>query len=73
MPEKSGMDAAPGLPLVAGPDVGTAVCPKVGVAAVANAANRRKPCGHALMIALPSQFVLRHFGGWLKKLKSGGG
>src|SRR6516165_1867754 len=35
MPEKSGMDAALCLPLLAGPVVGATACPKAGVAAAA--------------------------------------
>ena len=35
MPEKSGMDAALSLPLLAGPTVGATACPKAGVAAAA--------------------------------------
>jgi hypothetical protein len=35
MPEKSGMDAAPSLPLLAGATVGATTCPKEGVAAAA--------------------------------------
>ena len=35
MPEKSGMDLAPSLPLLADPIVGATVCPKAGAATIA--------------------------------------
>jgi hypothetical protein len=43
MPEKSWIDGAPCLSLLAGPAAGTTVCPQVGVAAAAaNITNKRK-------------------------------
>jgi hypothetical protein len=42
MREKSGMDAALCVALFAAPAVGAVSCPKAGVAAAANAANKRK-------------------------------
>src|SRR5215475_5473352 len=42
MPEKSGMDAALCLPLLADPAVGATACPKAGVAAAASVTTKRK-------------------------------
>jgi hypothetical protein len=43
MPEKSGMDAALGIPIFVGVAAGAAVCPDAGVAAaIDNVTNKRK-------------------------------
>jgi hypothetical protein len=43
MPEKSGMDAALGIPISVGVTAGAAVCPDAGVAAaIDNVTNKRK-------------------------------
>src|SRR5712671_5120997 len=42
MPEKSGMDAALSLPLLAGATVGATACPKAGVAAAAASVTTRR-------------------------------
>src|SRR5262245_39951494 len=59
MPEKSGIGALLGVPLVVGPPAGAAVCPKTGVAtAKAKAITTRKPCRHWLMITSASWLAL---------------
>src|SRR5260370_40316606 len=61
MPEKSGMDAADWVPLVADPTAGATVCPKAGVATAAiNVTNKGKSRCRALMISSPSWFARPH-------------
>src|SRR5229473_8162528 len=52
MPEKSGMDAALSLPLLAGATVGATACPKAGVAAAAASVTiKRKPRRRKVMLS----------------------
>jgi hypothetical protein len=57
MREKSGMDAALGVALLAAAAAGAAFCPKAGVAAAAaNVANKRKFRCRMFIISTPVQF-----------------
>jgi hypothetical protein len=59
MPAKSGMDAAPCLPLLAGPTAGATSCPKAGVAAAAANVTKRKPRRCTFMLPSLSWFRRR--------------
>jgi len=60
MPEKSGMDAALGIPISVGVTAGAAVCPDAGVAAaVDNVTNKRKARRREFM--LRSHWFRRHW------------
>jgi hypothetical protein len=71
IPEKFGMDAAPCVPVVAGPTAGGAVCPNAGATdAAANVTHKRKSRRHAFMISslrarssssIPQGYILSGF------------